>query len=64
MATFPPPFSSVPAYADPTDLLQAGNEHVWIHASASRALAASQEGKRIIVEGRGCIIKDIDGLRM
>ena len=61
MATFPPIPSSVPAHADPTDLLQAGNEHVWIHASSWRALAASQEGKRIMVEGRGCIIKDIDG---
>src|SRR5437870_13136894 len=61
MATFPPPLSSLPAHADPTDLLQAGNEHVWIHASSWRALAASPEGKRIMVEGRGCILKDMDG---
>ena len=61
MATSPHTFSSVPAQADPSALLQAGNEHVWIHASSWRALAASQEGKRIMVEGRGCILKDIDG---
>src|SRR5438270_13813096 len=61
MATFPPTFFSVPAQADPSALLEAGNEHVWIHASSWRALAASQEGKRIMVEGRGCILKDIDG---
>ena len=61
MATFPYTFSSVTAQADPAQLLEAGNEHVWIHASSARALAASEEGKRIIVEGRGCIIKDIDG---
>jgi adenosylmethionine-8-amino-7-oxononanoate aminotransferase len=42
-------------------LLQAGNEHVWLHASSSRALAVSAEGKRILVEGRGCIVKDIEG---
>src|SRR5439155_8653483 len=61
MATSPGTFSSIPAQADPNALLEAGNEHVWIHASSWRALAASQEGKRIMVEGRGCILKDIDG---
>src|SRR2546430_16840517 len=61
MATSPDTFSSIPAQADPNALLEAGNEHVWIHASSWRALAASQEGKRIMVEGRGCILKDIDG---
>src|SRR2546423_13610927 len=61
MATFSHTSSGVPAQADPSALLQAGNEHVWIHASSWRALAASQEGKRIMVEGRGCILKDIDG---
>ncbi len=61
MATFPPTPSNASSHTDPTALLQAGNEHVWLHASSWRALAASQEGKRIIVEGRGCIVKDIDG---
>ena len=61
MATFPPTPSSAPSHTDPTALLQAGNEHVWLHASSWRALAANQEGKRIMVEGHGCIVKDIDG---
>src|SRR5437660_7659435 len=61
MATFSHTSSGVPAQADPSVLLEAGNEHVWIHASSGRALAASQEGKRIMVEGHGCIVKDIDG---
>ncbi|MBM3226806.1 MAG: aspartate aminotransferase family protein [Candidatus Tectomicrobia bacterium] len=46
---------------DPTTLAQAGNEHVWLHASSWRALAANQEGKRIIVSGQGCLLKDIEG---
>jgi adenosylmethionine-8-amino-7-oxononanoate aminotransferase len=61
MATFPPTLSNIPAHTDAAELLQAGNEHVWLHASSWRALAASHEGKRIMVEGRGCIVKDIDG---
>ena len=52
--------SSLPAHTDATALREAGNEHVWLHASPSRSLA-SQDGKRILVEGRGCIVKDIDG---
>ena len=59
MAAFHP-LSSISSQADPAQLLEAGNEHVWFHSSSWRALA-SQEGKRIMVEGRGCIVKDIDG---
>jgi adenosylmethionine-8-amino-7-oxononanoate aminotransferase len=58
MAT--PVISSLPASTDAAALRQAGNDHVWLHASPWRALA-SEEGKRILVEGHGCIVKDIDG---
>jgi len=61
MATFPLTLSNIPAHTDAAELLQAGNEHVWLHALSWRALAASQEGKRIMVEGHGCMVKDIDG---
>ncbi len=46
--------------ADPTTLRQAGDEHIWLHASHGRALL-HEAGKRILVEGNGCIVKDIDG---
>lgn len=55
--------SSATALLDSTDIFglrQAGEEHVWMHASSWRALA-QEEGKRILVEGHGCIVKDIDG---
>lgn len=42
-------------------LREAGEEHVWVHASAHRALADEAQGKRILVEGDGCIVKDIEG---
>lgn len=42
-------------------LREAGEEHVWFHASAHRALADEAQGKRILVEGEGCIVKDIEG---
>ena len=41
-------------------LKDAGNEHLLMHASAYKALA-KDAGKRILVEGKGCIVKDIDG---
>ncbi|MEJ2130765.1 MAG: aspartate aminotransferase family protein [Gammaproteobacteria bacterium] len=44
-----------------TALREAGVEHVWFHASAHRALADAAQGKRILVEGDGCIVKDIEG---
>lgn len=41
-------------------LREAGSEHIFMHASPYRALA-KDIGKRILVEGKGCIVKDIDG---
>ena len=41
-------------------LKDAGNDHLLMHASAYRALA-NDAGKRILVEGKGCMVKDIDG---
>jgi adenosylmethionine-8-amino-7-oxononanoate aminotransferase len=46
--------------SDTESLRHAGDEHVWLHASPWRALL-SEEGKRILVEGHGCIVKDVDG---
>lgn len=60
MATPTSAISSLPTDADVSALRQAGSEHVWLHASSWRSLA-EQEGKRILVEGNGCIVKDIDG---
>ncbi len=59
MATLPI-ISDLPADANAAALREAGNEHVWLHASSWHALASQQE-KRVLVEGRGCIVKDIDG---
>jgi adenosylmethionine-8-amino-7-oxononanoate aminotransferase len=50
----------LPTSADADALRHAGDEHVWLHASSWRSLLA-EEGKRILVEGHGCIVKDIDG---
>ncbi|WP_437762646.1 aspartate aminotransferase family protein [Sorangium sp. So ce281] len=50
----------VVADVDAASLLEAGSEHVWLHASPWRALA-SQEETRILAEGRGCVVKDVDG---
>jgi adenosylmethionine-8-amino-7-oxononanoate aminotransferase len=60
MATPTPIIPAVPARADADALRQAGNEHVWFHSSPWRALA-NEAGKRILVEGHGCIVKDIEG---
>ena len=43
-----------------TALKEAGAEHLFIHASAYRALE-HDEGKRILVEGHGAIVTDIEG---
>lgn len=56
-----PMFSCSLVKTEPGELLRAGHEHVWMHASSGRALAASQEEKHIMVEGQGCIVKDING---
>ena len=50
----------LPTYDDADMLRQAGDEHVWLHASSWRSLMG-EEGKRILVEGHGCMVKDIDG---
>jgi adenosylmethionine-8-amino-7-oxononanoate aminotransferase len=60
MATSTHLHSDVPTSIDPEALRHAGDEHVWLHGSSWRSLLA-EEGKRILVEGHGCIVKDIDG---
>lgn len=60
MATPTRPLSGLQVNSDVDTLRQAGDEHVWLHASPWRSLLHEQ-GKRILVEGRGCIVKDIDG---
>jgi len=41
-------------------LKQAGNEHILMHGSVFQALA-DDAGKKILVEGKGVMVKDIDG---
>src|SRR5688572_29875465 len=60
MSTPFPVISGLSEAATADSLREAGNEHVWLHSSPWRSLA-EQEGKRILVEGKGCIVKDIDG---
>jgi adenosylmethionine-8-amino-7-oxononanoate aminotransferase len=50
----------LPSGSNEAALKDAGVEHILMHASAYRALA-EESGKRILVEGNGCIVKDIDG---
>lgn len=57
---FPASIAGLPDRSDLNALQQAGADHVWMHASSWRALAR-ETGKRILVEGQGCIVKDIDG---
>ena len=60
MATPLPIISSLPSDAGTEMLQEAGSEHIWLHASARHTLL-EQTDKRILVEGKGCIVKDIDG---
>ncbi|MCY4515013.1 MAG: aspartate aminotransferase family protein [Candidatus Tectomicrobia bacterium] len=60
MATVPIAFASLPGGADAEVLREAGEAHVWMHGSSWRALARETD-KRILVEGRGGIVKDVDG---
>jgi adenosylmethionine-8-amino-7-oxononanoate aminotransferase len=60
MATSTHSMAGLPAEADPATLRHAGDEHVWLHGSPWRALLR-EAGKRILVEGHGCMVKDIDG---
>jgi adenosylmethionine-8-amino-7-oxononanoate aminotransferase len=60
MATATQFLTNLPTATDPGALQQAGDEHVWMHASAWRSLLG-EAGKRILVEGQGCVVKDIDG---
>ena len=41
-------------------LKQAGNDHILMHGSVFQALA-EDAGKKILVEGKGVMVKDIDG---
>lgn len=54
------PASEVASTPDAATLRQVGDEHVWLHASTWHALE-QETGKRILVEGKGCIVKDIEG---
>ncbi|ETX04172.1 MAG: taurine--pyruvate aminotransferase [Candidatus Entotheonella gemina] len=60
MATQLPVISSLPSDAGTEMLQEAGSEHIWLHGASRRALL-EQTDKRILVEGKGCIVKDIDG---
>lgn len=55
-----PTIESLPDEADAQTLAEAGSEHVWLHGSPWRALADQAE-PRILVEGRGYVVKAIDG---
>lgn len=54
------PVSAVTSSPEATALRQVGDEHVWLHASPWHALMQGS-GKRILVEGKGCMVTDIDG---
>lgn len=41
-------------------LMQAGASHLWLHASPTQALS-TQVDRRILVEGRGCQVRDAQG---
>ena len=60
MATQLPVISSLPSDAGTEMLQEAGSEHIWLHGASRRALL-EQTDKRILVEGKGCIVRDIDG---
>jgi adenosylmethionine-8-amino-7-oxononanoate aminotransferase len=60
MATSTHSLPILPPETDSTTLRHAGDEHVWLHASSWRALLG-EAGKRILVEGHGCMVRDIDG---
>ncbi|GIX47138.1 MAG: aspartate aminotransferase family protein [Candidatus Tectimicrobiota bacterium] len=47
------------ALSTPEALWQAGHDHLWLHASPWRALAPGH--KRILVSGRGCTVRDLEG---
>ena len=49
-----------PSQSNEQALKDAGAEHLFMHGSAYRALA-KDEAKRIMVEGKGIRVKDIDG---
>ncbi len=48
------------ALSNEAALKAAGNEHILMHGSPFHALA-KDAGKRILVEGKGVMVKDIDG---
>src|SRR5688500_11754527 len=41
-------------------ILQAGTEHLWLHASPWQALT-QQPDRRLLVQGKGCTVTDIQG---
>jgi adenosylmethionine-8-amino-7-oxononanoate aminotransferase len=44
----------------PAALMQAGADHLWLHASPAQALT-TQPDRRILVQGHGCTVTDIHG---
>ena len=50
----------VKALSNEAALKEAGNEHILMHGSPFHALA-EDSGKKILVEGKGVMVKDIDG---
>ena len=50
----------VKALSNEAALKAAGNEHILMHGSPFHALA-EDSGKKILVEGKGVMVKDIDG---
>ena len=64
MTTQPPVITPQTLGLDPAEhldaLLQAGADHLWLHASPSQALT-TQPDRRLLVEGHGCTVTDIHG---
>ena len=52
--------ADVKALSNEAALKAAGNEHILMHGSPFHALA-EDSGKKILVEGKGVMVKDIDG---
>ena len=66
MVSNPHPITPATLGLDPAPdvdaLLQAGADHLWLHASAWQALATHAD-RRLLVEGEGCTVVDVHGRR-
>ena len=47
-------------HANLAAVLQAGAEHLWLHASAWQALGTRSD-RRLLVKGQGCYVVDVHG---